>query len=105
MANGADRVRNEISGSDIHGNVFQGEHVHVSLGQPGRGPAPTALASLPPLLVDPVGRADASEVLLGLLAPAAAGAGPVVVAAVAGLAGVGKSTFALAAAHEAVRRG
>ncbi|CAN3980969.1 tetratricopeptide repeat protein [Kitasatospora purpeofusca] len=105
MANGADRVRNEISGSDIHGNVFQGEHVHVSLGQPGRGPAPTALASLPPLLVDPVGRADASEALLGLLAPAAAGAGPVVVSAVAGLAGVGKSTLALAAAHEAVRRG
>ena len=50
------------------------------------------------------GRDAELAVLAGLLDPAGA-AGPVLVSAVAGLAGVGKTTLAIAAGHAAVRRG
>ncbi|MFF2662295.1 regulator [Kitasatospora sp. NPDC058032] len=104
MKNGEDRVRNEVSGSDV-GKVFQAGTMHVALGAVGGGPAPTALASLPAPPVDLVGRGEVSEALLALLAPSAGDGGPVLVSAVAGLAGVGKTALALYAAHEAVRRG
>ncbi|MFB7476103.1 tetratricopeptide repeat protein [Kitasatospora sp. NPDC056184] len=105
MGNGEDRVRNEVSGSEA-GNVFQAGTMHVALGAAvGGGPAPTALASLPAPPVDLVGRGEVSEALLALLAPSAGDGGPVLVSAVAGLAGVGKTALALYAAHEAVRRG
>ncbi|WP_380279063.1 tetratricopeptide repeat protein [Kitasatospora purpeofusca] len=104
MENGEDRVRNEVSGSEA-GNVFQAGTMHVALGAVGGGPAPTALASLPAPPVDLVGRGEVSEALLALLAPSAGDGGPVLVSAVAGLAGVGKTALALHAAHEAVRRG
>ncbi|MFF2953116.1 tetratricopeptide repeat protein [Kitasatospora sp. NPDC057965] len=104
MESGEGRVRNEVSGSDV-GKVFQAGTMHVALGAVGGGPAPTALASLPAPPVDLVGRGEVSEVLLALLAPSAGDGGPVLVSAVAGLAGVGKTALALYAAHEAVRRG
>jgi tetratricopeptide (TPR) repeat protein len=66
--------------------------------------APTALAQLPPEVTGFTGRDAELAVLAGLLDPAGV-AGPVLVSAVAGLAGVGKTTLAVAAGHAAVRRG
>ena len=65
--------------------------------------APTALAQLPAATVGFTGRDDELAVLAGLLDPA--GTGPELVSAVAGLAGVGKTTLAVEAGHMAVRRG
>jgi hypothetical protein len=65
--------------------------------------APTALAQLPPEVTGFTGRDDELAVLAGLLDPDTT-AGPVLVSAVAGLAGVGKTTLAVAAGHAAVRR-
>ena len=62
--------------------------------------APTALAQLPAATTGFTGREDELAVLAGLLDPAGA-AGPVVVSAVAGLAGVGKTTLAVQAGHAA----
>lgn len=78
-----------------------------SLAATGRGPAsapPLALAQLPGLSAVFTGRTDDLAVLTGLLEPAGPGAA-VVVSAVAGLAGVGKTTLAVHAAHAAVRNG
>ena len=66
--------------------------------------APMALAQLPALAAGFTGRDEELEVLARLLGPAR-GAGPVVVSAVAGLAGVGKTTLAVAAGHAAVQQG
>ncbi|MGW8886630.1 tetratricopeptide repeat protein [Streptomyces sp. NPDC055749] len=66
-------------------------------------PVPTALASLPPLPEEFTGRDHEIDDLLTVLDPAG-GAGPVA-GAVAGLAGVGKTTLAHAVAHAAVGRG
>ena len=66
--------------------------------------APTALAQLPPEVTGFTGRDDELAVLAGLLDPDAT-AGPVLVSAVAGLAGVGKTALAVAAGHAAVRQG
>jgi hypothetical protein len=67
------------------------------------GPAPVALAQLPAEPAVFTGRGDELAALADLLDPA--GAGPVVVSAVAGLAGVGKTTLAVCAGHAAVRAG
>ena len=66
--------------------------------------APTALAQLPAATAGFTGRDDELAVLAGLLDPAGS-AGPVVVSAVAGLAGVGKTTLAVQAGHAARQRG
>jgi tetratricopeptide (TPR) repeat protein len=63
-----------------------------------------ALAELPPEAAGFTGRDDELAVLAGLLAPAGT-AGPVVVSAVAGLPGVGKTALAVEAGHEARKRG
>jgi Mrp family chromosome partitioning ATPase len=62
--------------------------------------APVALAQLPPLVTGFTGRETELAQVAALLDPAAA-AGAVVVSAVAGLAGVGKTALATHAAHEA----
>lgn len=62
------------------------------------GPAP--LAQLPPVPAGFTGRDDELAVLAGLLDPAGTGQ-PVLVSAVAGLAGVGKTALALKAAYAA----
>ena len=66
--------------------------------------APTALAQLPPPVTGFTGRDDDLAVLERLLDPAGT-AEPVVVSAVAGLAGVGKTTLAVEAGHAARQRG
>ena len=71
---------------------------------PAVAPVPVALALLPPVAAGFTGRDDELAVLAGRLDPAGT-AVPVVVSAVAGLAGVGKTTLAVAAGHAARRRG
>ncbi len=66
--------------------------------------APTALAQLPPEVRGFTGRDAELALLVGLLDPAAP-SGAVVVSAVAGLAGVGKTTLAVQAGHAALRHG
>ncbi|MEV7442911.1 tetratricopeptide repeat protein [Streptomyces sp. NPDC091204] len=68
-------------------------------------PVSPALTTLPPAPAHLVGRGIESERLLGLLDPTERGQSAVVVSAVAGLAGIGKTALALHAAHEAVARG
>ncbi len=91
-----------ISGGVFAGPVLQGRDIQASFQLPAA--APVALAQLPPATAGFTGRDGELVVLAGLLDPAGA-AGPVVVAAVAGLAGVGKTTLAVAAGHAALGRG
>ena len=63
-----------------------------------------ALAQLPPLVAGFTGREAELATMTGLLDPAGA-AGAVVVSAVAGLAGVGKTALAVQAGHAARERG
>lgn len=93
-------VRNEISGTVI-GNVIQGRDVTVSL------PAiPVAVSGLPAQPVF-VGRDVELTRLTNVLQPDAADTlnAPGVVSVVAGLAGVGKTTLAVRAAHDAITTG
>ncbi len=66
----------------------------------GVAAAPTALAQLPAAALGFTGRDGELTTLVGLLDPSGAG-GPVLVSAVAGLAGVGKTTLAVQAGHTA----
>lgn len=86
----------------------QGDGVqHNYFGGSSYGPAPTALAALPPTPPEFGGRDADLDVLLGLLDPhqSEGSAKAAVISAVAGLPGVGKTTLAIAAAHEALDRG
>jgi hypothetical protein len=96
---------------------LQGHRIEAVLGQLGgevrealariggtqAAAAPVALAQLPPVTAGFTGRDDELAVLAGLLDPDGS-AGPVVVSAVAGLAGVGKTTLAVQAGHAARQR-
>jgi|GEM_PF-1053431 len=93
-------VANLISGGAFHGPVLQASIINASFA----ATVPTALAQLPPAVAVFTGRDGDLAVLAGLLDPAGT-AGPVLVSAVAGLAGVGKTTLAVQAGHAAVARG
>jgi tetratricopeptide (TPR) repeat protein len=103
MDNGeATGTGNTISGGIQYGPVVQGGRVQATFQLPA--PAPTALAQLPPVAAGFTGRDDELRWLAGLLDPAGAD-GPVLVFAVAGLAGVGKTTLAIAAGQAAREQG
>ena len=93
---------NSISGGIFYGPVRQGRNIQATFHLPAA--APVALAQLPPSATGFTGRDDELAVLAGLLDPAGT-SGPVVVSAVAGLAGVGKTTLAVQAGHAARERG
>jgi hypothetical protein len=93
-------TENRISGGIQSGPVLQGRSTQATFRFPAA--TPVALAQLPTLMPGFTGRDAELAMLAGLLDPAAA-AGPVVVSAVAGLAGVGKTTLAVQAGHAAVR--
>ncbi|WP_143022861.1 ATP-binding protein [Lentzea jiangxiensis] len=89
-------MRNELRG-EVHGVAMQARDVYLNTPVP----APTALAGLPPVDVGFTGRsAD-----LALLAEALRSPQPVVVSTIMGLAGIGKTTLAIKAAHDAVAAG
>jgi len=96
------------TGSTISGGVFSGPVLQArTITNPTfqvPAPAPRGLAQLPTEPAVFTGRVDDLAVLAGVLDPAGA-SGPVVVSAVAGLAGVGKTTLAIRAAHAAVAAG
>ncbi|MFD5823850.1 ATP-binding protein [Lentzea sp. NPDC060358] len=87
-----EHVQNEVSG-DVHGTVVQVRDIYLY------PPVPTALAGLPLVATEFTGRsADLSVVAEALSSPQ-----PVVVST--GLAGVGKTTLVVKAAHNAVAEG
>jgi len=96
-------TRNTISGGIHQGPLLMGRNyrdVNITTVQPVA--APVALAQLPAPVAGFTGREAELAEITGLLGPAAdAGAGAVVVSAVAGLAGVGKTALAIQAAHAA----
>lgn len=93
---------NAIDGGVQFGPVLQGRDMQVTFQLPAV--APLALGQLPLATPGFIGREDELAVLAGLLDPAGTG-GPVVVSAVAGLAGVGKTTLAVHAGHAALLQG
>jgi tetratricopeptide (TPR) repeat protein len=99
------QTANTISGGIQFGPVLQGRDIQATFQLPAV--APTALAQLPPLAAGFTGRGKELAELADLLNPLGpAGAGePVLVAAVTGLAGVGKTTLAIAAAHAVLQQG
>jgi len=100
---GGKKTRNSVSGGTQLGPVLQGrDFTDITIITNQASAAPTALAQLPPLLTSLTGRSDELAQLATLLNPAAEGE-TVVVSAVAGLAGVGKTALAIHAAHAALR--
>jgi tetratricopeptide (TPR) repeat protein len=93
---------NTIGGGLFQAPVLQGRDIQATFQLSAA--TPTALAQLPQLAAGFTGRDAELGVLTDLLDPATA-AGRVTVLAVAGLAGVGKTTLAVAAGHAAVRDG
>ncbi|WP_285663532.1 tetratricopeptide repeat protein [Actinorhabdospora filicis] len=91
---------NTVSGSIVIGAVVQGQTVHVTL--PAK--VPTALGGLPRAAGVFTGRSSDLDALLGMLAPNGPG-GRLLVSAVAGMAGVGKTELVVQAAHHALRQG
>ena len=92
---------NTISGGTFQRPVLQGrDFINPTFVTEQAAAAPVALAQLPPLVTGFTGREAELAQVAGLLDPAA-GAGAVVVSAVAGLAGVGKTALAVQAAHAA----
>jgi tetratricopeptide (TPR) repeat protein len=95
-------IGNTIRGGIFYGPVLQGRDIQASFHLPAA--APVALAQLPAVTAGFTGRDDELALLAALLDPAGS-AGPVVVSAVAGLAGVGKTALTVQAGHAAVQRG
>jgi tetratricopeptide (TPR) repeat protein len=93
-------VRNQISGGVFYGQVLQAQTINQTIQQAAPASAPVSLAQLPAPVTGFTGR-DEELAALGRLLDPAADAGPVVVSAVAGLAGVGKTTLAVQAGHTA----
>ena len=98
--------RSTISGGIQHGPVLQGRDFrNVHIGDIVRAAAaPVALVQLPALVAGFTGREAELSEMNALLDPTADGEA-VVVSAVAGLAGVGKTALAIQAAHAARRTG
>jgi tetratricopeptide (TPR) repeat protein len=91
-----------VSGGSFRGPVLQGRDFTNTTFVTSQAPAaPMALAQLPPLAAGFTGREAELVQVAGLLDPAG-GTGAVVVSAVAGLAGVGKTALAVHAAHAAL---
>jgi tetratricopeptide (TPR) repeat protein len=93
---------NTISGGIQLGPVLQGRNVQAAIYLPAA--APVALAQLPASVTVFSGRDGELQELASLLDPGQPG-GAVVVSAVAGLAGVGKTALAVQAGHSAHEQG
>jgi tetratricopeptide (TPR) repeat protein len=102
LTGSGDRI--EVRGTFHAPVVVKGSQANDVAGRQGSG---ARVVMLPPGPVRLVGRGTEVERALEFLRPGVgrAGGGVMVVSAVAGLAGVGKSALVLHVAHEAVRRG
>ena len=90
---------------DMRGSTFYGPVTGKSE-SPRAAPSPTALSALPAAPAVFTGREDEVAELLGALDPGVGGGSEsVVISAVSGLGGVGKTALALCVAHEARGRG
>ncbi|WP_043682946.1 tetratricopeptide repeat protein [Streptomyces xylophagus] len=92
---------------DFRGGEFNGSFTAKKVEFHQHGPAPTALDALPPKVAGFTGRGDQLGELLGAFDPAGSDGAPgaVLVAAVSGLGGIGKTALAVEAAHEAYDKG
>ncbi|WP_329317724.1 ATP-binding protein [Streptomyces sp. NBC_01262] len=91
---------------DFGGGVFLGQVNGIQVVLPPAGPAPVALDALPARATGFTGRGDELARLLEALGPAASDPeAAVLVAAVSGLGGIGKTALAVIAGHEARARG
>ena len=98
---GTGDVRNTITGGSFDGPVLQGgQFINPTFVTQQAAAAPVALAQLPPLVSGFTGREAELAQVAGLLDPARS-TRAVVVSAVAGLAGVGKTALAIQAGHAA----
>jgi tetratricopeptide (TPR) repeat protein len=106
MTDTGGETRNVIKGGTQYGPVLMGRDFrHVHIGDVVQAiPAPVALAQLPALVTEFTGRDAELAEITELLDPAG-NTGAVVVSAVAGLAGVGKTALAIQAAHTARQAG
>lgn len=101
----ASEVRNTIDGGVQTGPVLQGrDFSNVTIVTQQAAVVPVALAQLPALVTGFTGRDEELAQVAGQLDPAG-DKGTVVVSAIAGLAGVGKSSLAVQAGHAARERG
>ncbi|WP_189320580.1 tetratricopeptide repeat protein [Streptomyces flaveus] len=100
MTNGYDGDHLDFRGGEFTGPFTAKAEYHE------HGPAPTALDALPARAVGFTGRDDELRALLDAFDPSAPeGPAAVLVAAVSGLGGIGKTALAVEAAHEACGRG
>jgi tetratricopeptide (TPR) repeat protein len=100
MDSGSGGTGNTISGGTQYGPVLMGQNfhdIHIET-MVHTAAAPVALAQLPPIETGFTGRDRELAEITALLSPAGT-ADAVVVSAVAGLAGVGKTALAVQAAH------
>ena len=99
-------VINKMSVNTNYGVILQGDFRGAKIDLTVRVPAPgsVALAQLPPPVTGFIGREIELGMIMGVLDPAGT-AGAVVVSAVAGLAGIGKTALAVQAGHTARSRG
>jgi tetratricopeptide (TPR) repeat protein len=102
---GGGQTRSTISGGTQQGPVLQGrDFSNITFAVAAAAAAPVALAQLPALVAGFTGRGAELAQITALLDPAG-DAGAVVVSAVAGLAGVGKTALAVQAGHAARQAG
>jgi tetratricopeptide (TPR) repeat protein len=97
----SNKTANAIHGGNQFGPVFQGRDFDLTIHSSAA--PPSSLGQLPPQTVGFTGRADELQTLTNYLDPASAGT--VVVSALAGLAGVGKTALAVASCHAARAQG
>src|SRR6516164_3964729 len=101
---GGDETRNTISGGS-QGLVLQGrDFSNITITTASASAVPVALGQLPALVAGFTGRDEELAQITALLDPAR-NVGAVVVSAVAGLAGVGKTALAVQAAHAVCQAG
>lgn len=100
LAVGGDARMSAQGGGVAAGSVKGGVHIHQAPAAEKPGPV-VALPPAPPVFV---GRETEGDHILGVLGPDEGGTASVVVSAVAGLGGIGKTALVLHAAHHAVGR-